>query len=149
MRLSKVWMPVGKRVAVVGGTIHGCELAEFLIKRGRTVTIVHDGETLGEGMTSDDIFRFETWLNSKNAGTLTGVRYREINNNGLVIEDKDGNLQTIEADTVIIARPLQPNTSLADNLKDIAPEFYVIGDCKEAGLITEAVADGAIISNRI
>ena len=36
-------MPIGKRVVIVGGAIQGCEPAEFLIKRGRKVTIVHDG----------------------------------------------------------------------------------------------------------
>lgn len=50
---------------------------------------------------------------------------------------------------VIIAQPLQPDINLAESLRSIAPEFYVVGDCKEAGLIAEAVAGGAIIGNQI
>lgn len=147
--LTKVWMPIGKQVVVIGGTIHGCELAEFLIKRGRKVAIVHDGGSLGEGMTEDDIFRFTKWLNKKGVKVMTGVKYEEINNNGLVIKNKDGEHQTIEADTFAMALPLQANTKLADSLKDTTPEFYVIGDCKTPGLMTDAIADGAIIGNMI
>ena len=36
----EIWMPLGKRVVIIGGGIQGCELAEFLVKRGRKVTIV-------------------------------------------------------------------------------------------------------------
>jgi 2,4-dienoyl-CoA reductase (NADPH2) len=32
-RLSRIWMPIGKRVVIIGGDIHGCECAEFLVKR--------------------------------------------------------------------------------------------------------------------
>ncbi len=33
-RLTRLWMPVARSVIVIGGTLHGCELAEFLVKRG-------------------------------------------------------------------------------------------------------------------
>ena len=33
--LTRLWMPLGKKVVIIGGSIQGCELAEFLVKRGR------------------------------------------------------------------------------------------------------------------
>ena len=33
--LTKLWMPVGKDVVIIGGAIQGCQLGEFLTKRGR------------------------------------------------------------------------------------------------------------------
>ncbi|MFM8381550.1 MAG: FAD-dependent oxidoreductase, partial [Actinomycetota bacterium] len=45
--LSKGWMPVGKRVVVVGGGLVGLELAEFLAERRRTVTVLEAGKHLG------------------------------------------------------------------------------------------------------
>ena len=38
--LSRRWMPLGKRIAVLGGGLVGCELAVFLAERGRQVTIL-------------------------------------------------------------------------------------------------------------
>ncbi|MBS0467063.1 MAG: FAD-dependent oxidoreductase, partial [Proteobacteria bacterium] len=41
--LSKLWMPLGKRVVVIGGGLVGLELAEFLLARGRQVTVLEPG----------------------------------------------------------------------------------------------------------
>ena len=146
-RLTKIWMPLGKRVIVIGGTIMGCELAEFLIKRGRKVTIVHTEDELGKGMTKDDFLRFLPWLDKKGASSYTGVKYEEITGKGLVITTKDGNRMTLEADTIVVALPLLPNTGLAKSLEGKAPETYVIGDCQEPRLMPDAVADGARIGH--
>ncbi len=47
--LTRFWMPVGKNVVIIGGAIQGCQLGEFLTKRGRQVTIVETGEIWGKG----------------------------------------------------------------------------------------------------
>ena len=62
-----LWMPVGKSVVVMGGTLHGCELAEFLTKKGRRVVIAHDGPEaeLGDGMTVDDLESLWPWFKQK------------------------------------------------------------------------------------
>jgi len=46
------YLPVGKRVVIIGGGINGCELAEFLVKRGRQVTVVDSAEVLGKGLVN-------------------------------------------------------------------------------------------------
>ena len=38
--VTRRWMPVGKRVVVIGGDLVAIELAEFLVERGRKVTVV-------------------------------------------------------------------------------------------------------------
>jgi 2,4-dienoyl-CoA reductase (NADPH2) len=148
-KLTKMYMPIGKKVIVIGGTIMGCELAEFLVKRGRKVTIVHTGKELGEGMTKDDFLRFLPWLEKKGASSYTGVRYEEITDKGLVIRSKDREKITLEADTIVVALPLLPNTAIADRLKEKVAETYVIGDCREPQLMPQAVADGARIGHKI
>jgi 2,4-dienoyl-CoA reductase (NADPH2) len=64
-KLTKIWIPVGKRVVVIGGAIHGCELAEFLTKRQRQVTIVHTDEVLGDGIPIEDQMRLFPWFDKK------------------------------------------------------------------------------------
>jgi 2,4-dienoyl-CoA reductase (NADPH2) len=140
--LTKFWMPIGKRVVVMGGAIQGCELAEFLVKRHREVTIVETGEVLGEGMTADSRRRLFRWLDEKGVARLTGVKYEEITERGLVITTKEGQRTTIEADTIVPILPLQPNTDLIKSLESSAPEFHAIGDCREPHLIADAIADG-------
>jgi 2,4-dienoyl-CoA reductase (NADPH2) len=146
--LTKLWMPIGRRVVVIGGTMHGCELAEFLIKRGRRVTIVHSGETVGEGMTGDDRFQFLRWVADQGV-IMTGVTFEDITDKGLVISTAEGKKQTVEADTVVIALPLLPDTEALQNLAGNAPEIHAIGDCREPNQITDAIADGSRLAHTI
>ena len=142
-KLTKIWMPIGKRVVVVGGTIMGCETAEFLIKRGRKVTIVHTGEILGEGIPVEDLMRFYPWLDKKGIERYTEAKYEEVTAEGLVITTKEGEGKTLPADTVLVTLPYLPDTSIARSFGGKAPKIHIIGSCAEPGLIVNAIADGA------
>ena len=147
-RLTKVWMPIGKNVVVMGGTIHGCELAEFIIKRGRKVTIVHNGTEIGEGMTGDDKFQFMRWIAGKNIPVITGAVIEKITDTGLIIIN-GGKEQPIKADTIAFALPLQSNHALQQQLDEKLTEIYAIGDCNEPHLIADAIAGGSKIGHSI
>jgi pyruvate/2-oxoglutarate dehydrogenase complex dihydrolipoamide dehydrogenase (E3) component len=148
-RLTKLWMPVGKSIVIIGGALQGCELAEFLVKRGRKVAIVDTAGQLGEGMISDDPDRLFKWLNQKGATMMAGVKYEEITDEGLVITAKDGERKTLKADTIIAALPLLPNTDFLKSLEGKVPEIYQIGDCREPAFMPEAIADGSRIARVI
>jgi 2,4-dienoyl-CoA reductase (NADPH2) len=139
--LSRFYMPVGKKVIIIGGAIQGCETAEFLIKRGREVTIVESAGMLGEGMTPIMRDHLLLWFERKKVPTFTGVqKYVEITDRGLTFVTADGATKTIEADTVVTALPLVPDTSLDSDLARKVPEVYAIGDCHEPRQIADAIS---------
>jgi len=138
-RLTKLWMPVGKKVVIIGGGLHGCELAEFLVKRGRNVTIVEASETIGEGVPERKKHPLFRWLNKKGVTMIAAVKYEEITDEGLVITTGDGETRTIEADTIIPAVPLTPNDGLLKELEKKVPEIHTIGDCSEPSVIIDAI----------
>ena len=80
---------------------------------------------------------------------LAGVKLEEVTNKGLVIIDKDGRKRLLEANTIITALPLAPNTELYDTVKDAAAEAYLIGDSKQPGLVVDAIAAGAAVARAI
>jgi 2,4-dienoyl-CoA reductase (NADPH2) len=147
--LTRFWMPLGKRVVIIGGAIQGCELAEFLVKRGRKATIVDTGAEIGEGMIPERKNRLLWWFRHKGVPMLTGVKYEAITAKGLTIVTQEGEKQTIEADAIIPALPLTPNTALLQRLEGKVPEIYAIGDGREPRLIPDAVADGWQVANSI
>jgi 2,4-dienoyl-CoA reductase (NADPH2) len=150
--LSKFWMPVGKNVVIIGGAMRGCELAEFLVKRGRKVTIVdtNTAETLGQGIVSQwKRGSLLDWLAKKGVTMVTEVKYEEITDKGLVVKNKEGKSQTILADTIVIATPLKPDTELLKTLKGEVPEIYAIGDCSEPRLILEAIGGGYRVARNL
>jgi 2,4-dienoyl-CoA reductase (NADPH2) len=149
--LTRLWMPVGRKVVIIGGAIHGCELAEFLVKRGRSVTIVHSGDKLGSGMTTDDQLRLFPWFKEKGVVSYTGVKYEEINDQGLVITSANGEKLTLGADTIIPSLYIKQDLKLEAELAKIIPEVYTVGSYieREPDLIVDAIAAGAAIAHRI
>jgi 2,4-dienoyl-CoA reductase (NADPH2) len=80
------------------------------------------------------------WFEKKGVSTITGVReYVEITDRGLTVITKDGSRLTIEADTVVPALPLMPDTRLAERLKGKIPEVYAVGDCGKPLQIADAI----------
>ena len=149
-RLSRVWLPVGKRVLIVGGKIQGCEAAEFLVRRGRQITLVEETDQLGEGIAEfPNRKMLVNWLLKKGVKAFTGVKYREINEKGLVFTAKDGSDQTVEADTILVTLPPQPDTALYQALQGKVPEVYLIGDARQSGLIGEALAEALQIGRSV
>jgi 2,4-dienoyl-CoA reductase (NADPH2) len=148
--LTKFWMPVGKKVVIMGGNIQGCQTAEFLVKRGRKVTIVDTAKEIGDGLL--EVFvkpHLLIWLDEKGVAMIPGVKYNEVTDKGLTVTTKDGKKQTFKADTILTAMPLQPNTELLKSLKGAVPEVYAIGDCREPHLIVDAIAEGSRIARAI
>ncbi|MCJ7654966.1 MAG: FAD-dependent oxidoreductase, partial [Dehalococcoidia bacterium] len=148
--LTNCWMPLGKRVVIMGGNIQGCQVAQFLVKRGRKVAIVDTNKEIGDGLLETFVKPFLlNWLAQKGVTMMTEVNYEEITDKGLVITTKAGKRQTIEADTIVTAMPLLPNTELSKSLEGSVPELYIIGDCREPHLIVDAIADGSRIARAI
>ncbi len=151
-KATKLWMPIGKKVVVMGGDIKGAQLAEFLVKRGKQVTIVWEGDLMafGDGMNLMNVYLLGLWLTEKGAVMIPEVKYEEINDEGLVITTPDGNRQTLEADSIVPVLPLKKNDDLYDAAQGMVPEIYKIGACKDPNeLIVHAVAEGAEVAYEI
>ena len=140
--LTKLWIPVGKRVVIIGGGLHGCEIAEFLVKRGRKVAILETSERLGEGMIDFRLGLMMHWFDKKGVKIFAGAKDIEITEKGVSFVNKEGEKQVMATDSVVPAQPLAPDTRLFESLKGKVPELYAIGDCKEPRMIVDAVAEG-------
>jgi 2,4-dienoyl-CoA reductase (NADPH2) len=143
-RLSKIWMPIGKSVVILGGTLHGFQLAEFLTKRGRTVTVVHNGpeKELGDRMTIDDLFYLSAWFKQNHVSVWADAEYKEIAPEGLKIAQHGRLPYILKGKNVIDSQDLVPNKKAIDELSGLVAETHVIGSCKEPGMIVDAMQDG-------
>ena len=144
--LTRFWMPVAKSLIILGGKLHGCELAEFLVKRGRKVVIVHNGPSseLGDGMTKDDLENLWPWFKQKHVPVWPDASYREIVREGLKIQMPDKRVYILEGRHILPTQDWGPNTKLIEELAALVAQTYVVGSCKEPGLIVDAVREGAL-----
>jgi len=147
--ITRFWLPVGKRVVVIGGLLHGCQVSAFLVKRGRHVTVVEASDQLGEGIPVAMKQRLLDWLAEKGVVMLTGAECQEITEQGIIVRTRDGTVRTVNADTVITALPSLSNPALSKALEGVVPEIYSVGDCGESRLILRAIADGSRVGHGI
>ena len=148
--LSRFYLPIGKRVIIIGGSIQGCETAEFLVKLGRRVTVLEASDELGAGIPSFYRPRLLWWLAKKGVFLLSGVTVAEITDGGIEIITKEGERRELTADTIMAVIPPNPNKALFEALRGKIPEVYLIGDAKEESqYILGAVSDGAEVAREI
>jgi 2,4-dienoyl-CoA reductase (NADPH2) len=145
--LTRLWMPVGDRVVIIGGAIQGCQLAEFLIKRDRKVTIVETGDELGAGLVPERKTRLFYWFDKKGAELLTGVTLVRITSEGLSIVTREGAPRLLAADSIIPVLPYAPTLGMTEHVKARVTEVHTIGDCESPATIPEATAAGWRVGN--
>jgi 2,4-dienoyl-CoA reductase (NADPH2) len=140
-RLTHIWLPVGKRVVIIGGGFHGCEIAEFLVKRGRTVTILEESGVVGKGVLDFRLGLLMDWFARKGVTVVANAKDIALTSKGVSYKDASGT-HVVEAGTVIPTAPVQPDSSLAAALKGQVAEVYAVGDCVEPNMIVDAVGAG-------
>jgi 2,4-dienoyl-CoA reductase (NADPH2) len=150
--LSSFYLPfgMGKKVVIIGGGLQGCELAEFLTKKGKKVTIVDTEKALGYGLVDALMGKLFAWFKLKGVIMISGVKkYVEITDKGLIIINKEGNREFIEADNIIPVLPMVPNNGLVKSLKGKVREVYAVGDCNEPQLIADAIGTASVTAMKI
>lgn len=140
-QLTRHYMPLGKRIAIVGGGLVGIELAEFLVERDREVTVFESGPTMAPQMAHPRRWRVLTDLRDHGATLSTGTTVERITAEGVVWATEDDGGQTA-VDQVVIATGLEADTSVADALSAAGHSVTAVGDCTGVGYIEGAVAAG-------
>jgi len=137
---------VGDMVLVIGGGLVGCETADYLAGRGKTVTIVemlkHTARDIGPAAR----FFLRKRLRDKQVRIITLAKVKSISEEGVTIEMATGEEQIGPFDTIIMATGATSVNDLAEQARGLVPELYVIGDAVKPGKILAAVERGAEIA---
>lgn len=141
-KLSRVWMPLGKRVTIIGGGLVGLELAEFLIARGRQVCVLESSSHLGRELAIVRRWRVLHGIREHGGEMLTGVTVTAIEGNRVRYRLEDGQTGESLADSVVLASGAQPDTRLSDELNIAGLNASSIGDCQSIGYIEGAISAG-------
>ncbi len=140
-RLSERYMPIGDDVVVIGGGLVGAELTEFLVERGRNVTVVEEGEKFALEMAHPRRWRVLNDLRDHGVelvGQVTDLRIggAEVS---FRVGDED---RTVAAETVVIATGLVADSSVADAFRAAGHDPILIGDAGGVGYLEGAIHAG-------
>lgn len=140
---SRAWLPLGQRIVVIGGELVGLELAEYLAHRGRQVTVIDESSRSGAGLylvrrmrLLDELHELGVTLHNKATGISVGER-------AVSYRNQRGQVRTLAADHVIVAKGATGDTALAEQLRGEGLSVHTIGDCNGVGYIEGAMASAA------
>jgi NADPH-dependent 2,4-dienoyl-CoA reductase/sulfur reductase-like enzyme len=146
--LSKRWMPIGHDVAVIGGGLVGVELAEFLVERGRKVTVLEEGDVLGGEMAHPRRWRALHEARAQGVRFFTGATLVQIEPDGVIYRDSDGE-HRVAATAVVIASGVHADHSLAAEISELGIETHVVGDAANVGYIEGAIRSAYVLAKEL
>jgi len=150
-------IPLGEKVVIVGGGGIGVEIAPFVARRfdvrpevieflehyegfadndreilqgnGHEVTLLSRQKRIGGSVGGSTRWVLTKEVNIAGVNVVTNAAVREITPQEVRYE-REGLMEAIPADTVLLATGLRPNYSLYEQLRaeDVAPEVHLIGD---------------------
>ncbi|OBG68520.1 NADH oxidase [Mycobacterium sp. E1715] len=142
---SRAWMPFGRRVVIVGGDLVALELAEFLASRGRLVSMLESGRNIAPEVGNKR--RTEHMDRLDRLGVTVHVRatVERIAGDAVLFTPAGGTSRRLQADSVVLAGTVEPDTTLFDALVAALPgaQVQAAGDCTGLGLIRKATEEGA------
>jgi 2,4-dienoyl-CoA reductase-like NADH-dependent reductase (Old Yellow Enzyme family)/thioredoxin reductase len=153
----------GKKAAVVGGGMVGCDAAIYLACGGNEVTLLtrrgKDGlgadmeilnrevmlEQMRAGRGEPEVtLGVREFLPGYNVGVREHVHVVEVVKDGVaVVDTQTGNRSIIAADVIVFARGSRALDGLETELKDVVRELYTVGDCAGPRGIIDAVYEGS------
>ena len=168
---------VGEKVVIVGGNAVGLETAlyladqgtlspevlhflvanraeswetlEGLVNRGnKHVTVVEMMKRAGEDIGSSTRWTVMMELRRLGVTILTGATAVRIRPEEVEIE-KGQKRDLLPAESVVIAAGAEPENSLVDELVDLVPKIYTIGDAKAPRNALEAIKEGFLTGLKI
>lgn len=132
----------GGPVVVYGGGETGCEIAEYLAKRGLAVILVTRSGAGELARSAESMYRRELRARlSRNARVelITHASVRRVEADGVLLALADGASRRVPAAALVMAQGRAPAVELLGPLRDAGVRCVAIGDAQEIGRIGDAV----------
>ncbi|MBP2628171.1 MAG: 2-enoate reductase [Firmicutes bacterium] len=141
----------GKDIIIVGGGLVGCELALWLARDGKNVTIVEVQDkllALNGPICHANSDMLQQLIPYNGIKVLTSSRIIETTDKGALV-DVNGNKQEIITDSVLLAVGYSSVNLLYDELKYEIADLYLIGDARKVSNIMYAIWDAYEVAANI
>ncbi len=168
---------LGKRVVIIGGNAVGLETAlciadqgtlkpdalhflminraepvDYLItslnKGNKEVTLVEMAKQIGKDIGASSRWTVTGELRRLGVKVMKNTKAIRVSSDGLEIQ-KSGTRALVPADSIVIAAGARPQRVLVEPLKDLVPEFYIVGDAVKTRNAMEAIREGLQVGLQI
>lgn len=142
---------IGNNIVIIGGGLVGVETALYINDKfpDKQITLLEMlSEILSDVVRVNKMGAIEK-LQQTGIKIVISAKVERITEIGVEYIGKDNRRQTLPSDTVVLAAGFAPKIEFERSFRDIAPETYIVGDCRKPGKIMDAIDHAAIIASRI
>ena len=133
----------GKKVAVLGGGLVGCETGLYLAEHGHEVTII---EMQSEIAPEANWMHKEGMMQSFAKAPITCRTGRKVSRlepgKGVYAVNAEGDEEFIPADGIVYAMGMRPNVKTVEELSGVCLDTRAIGDCVRPRKARQAMEEG-------
>jgi 2,4-dienoyl-CoA reductase-like NADH-dependent reductase (Old Yellow Enzyme family) len=130
---------MGDKVAVLGGGLMGAELAYYLAKRGKQVSLVEARSRVASDTRPELRQHVIAALREMDCPVYVGVQDLRVNAYGEVTAQHKDHTLRMPVETVILAGNYEPCDTSYNELEGKVPEMHLIGDAYETAELTRLV----------
>ena len=141
LKLPSPW-PVGKKVAIIGGGLPGCEMGMKLTGGWRKMNIFEAGKIGYDVGSSERFIVRNTFKTADDVEMHEKSRVVSITDSGVYAVNENGQEDFYEANTVAVTLGFKENRELYEQVKDLAPQVFIVGDCNEPKRMADATKAG-------
>lgn len=128
---------LGQKVVIMGGGLVGSEAAVSFAHHGKQCSIIEMKDRAAADVSN--FYRGGLMVEvEKSADLYVNTKVKEITAEGVICV-RDGEQFLVAADTVVCALGFRAPLKQVDALCEMTDEYYMIGDCKQAGQIYHAI----------
>jgi len=137
-------LPKEENFLIIGGGSLGCELAEYLVEKGKKVSVVEILDQIAADAESNARKLLAQRLAEKKVSLYTHSQVQKFDGNKAIVVKEKGEAFELPVEVIVAAVGVVPNPLSIKGIEKMkpAPEIYVIGDSRQPGKIMEAIHDG-------
>lgn len=141
----------GDHIVMYGARLEACGVIEYLVKRGKRVTVLNPGpeSEIYMGAPTWPRMMGRVWLRKTGVKFYNNVKLDTINAGSVSFITEYGISMDLPYDQIIDGRPMLANLELFDSIKDAGFDVRAVGDCYAPGPIVNAVARANLVARKI
>lgn len=148
--MAKSPWPLGKKIAIIGGGLPGCELGKEMMHHNRDLVIIEERKKIGWDVGGSDRFHLTSPFKKSPRVTLeTLTKVKEINAQGVKVIHEDGSEAFHTANTVALTLGFDKSLGLANSLQNKAASVEAVGDCANPARMADATKAGYLAAIKL
>jgi 2,4-dienoyl-CoA reductase-like NADH-dependent reductase (Old Yellow Enzyme family)/thioredoxin reductase len=140
----------GNAIAVIGGGMIGCEVADFLAQKGKRVYIIEMLDDVAMDMSARPRWLLLKRLReSPKVEILVKTKVIKIEGQHIIVDKEGQEVELGKMDEIVLAIGYKSNDALFNSLKGRRIELFAIGDCVKPRKAFEAIHEGFEVGLKI